>query len=198
MEKLVKDHYTGSMARDYNAKRMNGKWFWEQKIIEDFIKNNSDIKTVIDAPLGTNRFNKVLEHTDHVEAVYGYELSDDMIAEAKNQISTKLEVFKWDLVNDPIDKSADLTIIYRMLNLFSEDNSISILENVLQATDKYCVFTLRSWDKDPILVQNKIHVQTTDVFKAVVEKYGFELIDSQSRQDKTEGVYRVHVARKLT
>ena len=118
MEKLVKDHYTGSMARDYNAKRMNGKWFWEQKIIEDFIKNNSDIKTVIDAPLGTNRFNKVLEHTDHVKAVYGYELSDDMIAEAKNQISTKLEVFKWDLVNDPIDKSADLTIIYRMLNLF--------------------------------------------------------------------------------
>jgi len=197
MEKLVNDHYVGSKAKDYNANRKNGKWYWEQGIVEKFIKNNSDITTIIDAPLGTNRFSNVFETTPHVKSVYGYELSDDMIAEAKREISTKLEIFKWDLVNDDINKSADLTIICRMLNLFSEDNSISILENVLQATDKYCIFTLRSWDKDPILVQNKIHVQTTDVFKAILDKYGFEIIDNQMRQDGVEGENRVYTVKKV-
>jgi hypothetical protein len=197
MSKLIDDHYSGSNAKNYNSGRSkNGKWIFEQKVLADFLKNHPEIETVIDAPLGTNRFANLLERTKNVTKVYGYEFSDAMINEAKKEISTKLDILKWDLVSDEIVIHADLSLVYRMLNLFEEKTSLRILGNVLSATDDYSIFTLRCWDKDPILVQNKIHVQNKKVFEDYVIDAGFDIVDVKTRDDKVEGKYSVYTIKR--
>lgn len=191
MDKLINTHYAGSNAANYNSRTSNKKWIFEQRIVEDFIMNNTDIESVIDAPLGTNRFSIALERASHIKIVDGYDYSDDMIAEARKEISTKLNVHKWNLVTDPIEKKGDLSLIVRMLNLFPEKEALAILENILVATEKYCILTLRCWDKEPNLEQNKIHVQNEGVFLKAIEAAGFKVIDSRTADTKVAGDYKV-------
>ena len=191
MESLIGKHYSGLNANNYDSRSTNKKWQFEQRIVENFIMNNSDIKTIIDAPLGTNRFSDVFERADHINVVYGYEYSDDMIAQAKKKISSKLNIKKWDLIKAPIKKKADLSLIIRMLNLFPQEHSLSILNNVLTATKKYCILTLRCWDKDPVLEQNKIYVQNENIFMNFISEAGFKVIKSQSIDTKVSGTYKV-------
>lgn len=191
MDKLINTHYAGSNASNYNSRTSNKKWIFEQRIVEDFIMNNTDIESVIDAPLGTNRFSIALERAGHIKVVDGYEYSDDMINEARKEISTKLNVHKWNLVTNPIEKKGDLSLIVRMLNLFPEKEALAILENILVATEKYCILTLRCWDKKPSLEQNKIHVQNEGVFIKAIEAAGFKVIDSRIADTKVAGDYKV-------
>lgn len=198
MEALVKNHYTGSNAKNYDSGRnRNPKWKSEQRAVEEFIRNNEDVTSVIDAPLGTNRFNSVIQTTDRITKFYGYELSDDMISEAKKHISSKLEIFKWDLVNKPIDKQADLTLSIRMLNLLPEKQSLAILENVLNASSKYSIFTLRCWDKEPTVLSGKIHVQRQAPFFDMVEECGFKITNVEDVSTEAAGDYKIITCERL-
>lgn len=196
-KKLVKEHYTGARAKDYESgRRTNPKWMTEQKIVENFILNNKNISTVIDAPLGTNRYGIFLEKCPHVQKVYGYEFSDDMITEARKSISTKLEIYKHDLVNETIHEKAQLSIIMRMLNLFDEDDSTKILQNILQATEEYSILSLRHWLSPPKYIENKITIQNFHAMERVINNCGFNIIAEKEIKDSREGQYSIFTLEK--
>lgn len=197
MEEVIRKHYTGNAAQHYEAGRKNNpKWMTEQKVVEDFVRMNQDITTVIDAPLGTNRYGMFLEGQTHIEKVLGYEFADDMIKEAEKSISSKLVIYKHDLVNSPIKEYADLSIIMRMLNLFDEDNSTRILNNILCATKKYCILSLRHWLNEPTYIENKIWVQNLHAMEYVINQAGFDIIAEKEIQDKRSGQYSIFTLEK--
>lgn len=191
-EKLILEHYTGNKAKSYEAgRKTKPKWQKEQQIVEDFIAENKEVNTVIDAPLGTNRYGIFLERCPHVKTVYGYEYADDMIAEAKKTISTKLEIFKHDLVNEKIKERADLSIIMRMLNLFDEENTIKILKNILEATETYSLVGLRYWKQTPKHIENKITIQNFDAIANAIHESGFKIIAETKIEEKRDGQYSI-------
>lgn len=197
MEEIIRKHYTGNQAKNYEfGRRNNKKWLAEQTVVEDFILHNNDVNTVIDAPLGTNRYGLFLEKCPHVKKVYGYEYSDDMIIEAKKTVSTKLEIFKHDLINEQIQERADLSIIMRMLNLFDEDASTKILENILQVTEKYCILSLRYWSQSPKFIEGKITIQNLHKMKDIINKSGFGIISEKMINDNREGQYSIFTLEK--
>jgi|TARA_Y100000289_G_scaffold65237_1_gene78448 hypothetical protein len=197
MEEVIKKHYTGNAAELYVARRQNNpKWQMEQSVVEDFVSDTQDISTVIDAPLGTNRYGIFLEGQDHITKVSGYEFADDMIKEAEKIKSTKLHIHKHDLVNNPITEKADLSIIMRMLNLFPQNRSEQILNNVLCATEKYCILSLRHWPKKPALIDGKVWIQNlTEIFDIFLAN-NFYVIGKKDVKDKQRGQYSIFTLRK--
>ena len=197
MEEVIKKHYTGNAAELYVTRRQNNpKWQTEQSVVEDFISENQDIVTVIDAPLGTNRYGEFLEGQDHITKVSGYEFADDMIKEAEKIKSSKLHIHKHDLVNNTITEEADLSIIMRMLNLFDENNSKHILNNVLCATKKYCILSLRHWPKKPALIDGKVWIQNLTTIYDVFLTNNFYVIGKNDVKDKQRGQYSIFTLRK--
>lgn len=195
--KVVGQHYTGNKALSYDSNRMrNPKWMTETSVVENFVRQHTDIKTVIDAPLGTNRYGLFLESCTHVETVLGYELSEDMIAEARKAISSKLQIFQHDLILQPIKEKGDMSIIMRMLNLFDEENSIRILNNILNATEKYSILSLRHWLNEPKKVEGKITIQNFHIMEKVMNQAGFDIIAKKMVNDKREGQYSIFTLQK--
>lgn len=198
MEKIVKEHYTGNRARSYDSGRnQNPKWKLEHKVVEDFIANNTDIETIIDAPLGTNRFGTLFQRNSYVKEVHGYELSSDMIIEAKKIMCLKLKIHKHDLVNDYIKEKCQLSIIMRMLNLFEQKHSLAILKNVLDATEEYSILSLRYWEEDPKLIQNKITIQNFNKFNEEIRKASFKIIDERKHPDTKGGQYSIFTLKRV-
>ena len=197
MEEVIKKHYTGNAAEQYVAGRKNNpKWLAEQKVVEDFVYANHDVSTVIDAPLGTNRYGAFLESQPHIKKVLGYELSDDMIKVAEKGVSSKLEIHKHDLVNDAIKEKADLLINMRMLNLFDENTSTKILNNILCATKKYCILSLRHWLNEPTYIENKIWIQNLATIQGIISIAGFDIINETKIEDSRSGQYSIFTLEK--
>jgi hypothetical protein len=198
-KKLIKDHYTAERAAQYDANRNNSnKWKFEQAWVEQFINKNPQISSVSDAPLGTNRFSDVIENADNIKVFCGYELSEDMIKEAKKNKGEKLEIFKHNLIDQNIEKSSDLTLCFRMLNLLGEQDSLKILENVLQSSKEYCIFTLRCWDKLAVCVDGKIHIQNESFFIGKVKDCGFSVVDQGSINTAVDGDYKIFTVKRKT
>lgn len=194
---LIDEHYTGGKAQSYDSGRnKNPKWKFEQDCVEQFIKNHDDISTVIDAPLGTNRFADVLSGSDHIEKVYGYEYADDMILESEKKSFSKLSIYKHDLLNKRIDISADLGLCIRMLNLFPEHESLHILDNILQACNKYCILSIRVWDKEPKLLDGKVWVQNESKFDAFIDEKGWTVTDKEYIRTNLAGRYKMFTLTK--
>lgn len=195
---LIDKHYTGDKAKRYDEGRnKNPKWKFEQDYVEQFIKNHKDVSTVIDAPLGTNRFADVLNDTDHIKRVYGYEYADDMISEAYKKSFSKLSINKHDMLNKPIYIGADLGLCIRMLNLFPEHESFQILDNLLQACDKYCILSIRVWDKEPKLLDGKVWVQNESTFDHFIDDNGWSIIDKGYVKTRLDGKYKMYTLRKI-
>lgn len=195
--KVIGQHYTGDKASSYDSNRIrNPKWMTETSVVENFVRQHTDINTIIDAPLGTNRYGLFLESCTHVKTVLGYELSEDMIAEARKAISSKLQIFQHDLILQPIKEKGDMSIIMRMLNLFDEENSIRILNNILNATEKYSILSLRHWLNKPKKVEGKITIQNFHVMERAMNQAGFDIIAEKMVNDKREGQYSIFTLQK--
>jgi hypothetical protein len=194
---LIDEHYKGKKAKSYDKGRnKNPKWAFEQKCVEKFIENHKDVSTVIDAPLGTNRFADILSGSDHIEKVYGYEYADDMILEAEKKSFPKLSIYKHDILNKRIDTPADLGLCIRMLNLFPEHESLRILDNVLQACTKYCILSIRVWDKEPELLDGKVWVQNESKFDAFIDQKGWTIDDKGYVKTSLAGMYKTFILTK--
>lgn len=170
---LVKKHYSGNQARHYDAMRQSSKWRAEEKFIVDFLRNNTDIKKIIDAPLGTNRFNDVIDECDHIEICWGLELSKDMLTTAtKPSIHEKIKYIQAD-ISEKWDETykGDATIMMRMLNLVEEETALKMFGNALDASSQYVLVSLRVGE--PQIIQNKIHVQNYKVFENFAKTKGF-------------------------
>lgn len=175
MNDLIKRHYSGNNAKEYDAKRKSDKWKAESKFVEDFLTFHSEVKTVIDAPLGTNRFARKFAELGHIQRVYGLELSDDMLNEAKSDdAGGKLDFVQCDLLEE-FPHTADAVLMIRMLNLLNQEKALIMFENALKAATQYVLISLRIGN--PTVLERKIHVQEYEVFDDKAVEHGFEVYD---------------------
>ena len=84
----------------------------------------------------------------------------------------------------------------RMLNLFDEENSIRILNNILNATEKYSILSLRHWLNKPKKVEGKITIQNFHVMERAMNQAGFDIITEKMVNDKREGQYSIFTLQK--
>ena len=186
---IVEKYYSGKNAHSYNQSRIgNSKWKAEQQYVENFIRSNEDIKTVIDAPAGTGRFHSVVETSFHVEKAYGYELSDDMLEQARFTNTRKWDYVKLDLINENIPVKGDLTVCIRMLNLINEEDALAITRNILQSSNKYVIVGLRHHDDPGDWIDEKVFCQNRKVIYSEFKK-NFKLKDYKEINTGRKGKY---------
>ena len=176
---IVEKYYSGKNAHSYNQTRVgNSKWKAEQQYVENFIRSNDDIKTVIDAPAGTGRFHSVVETSFHVEKAYGYELSDDMLAQARFTNTRKWDYVRLDLINENIPVKGDLTVCIRMLNLINEEDALAITRNIQilsgDVLRHLCMLAVSEFKRQghlkaalPLQFQVRLSLQSTGIFPIV-------------------------------
>lgn len=171
--KKILNNYLGEKVETYESDRKNDKWKFEQKFVENFIKNHDDIESIIDAPIGTNRFNEIINESNNILNFIGLDLSTDMLSKSESKKNKKLKLLKYDLINQRCTLSADLVLIIRMLNLFSTEISIKIIDNLLPSAKKYCIATLRH-DRTYSYIENKIHIHPIEKILKVILDHNFE------------------------
>ena len=175
MEKMIKkilSWYSGRDVLTYEKDRSNPKWKFEQSFVEKFIKENLDISSIIDAPIGTNRFGNFIDNCSHVNSLMGIDFSDDMLKFSNSKKTKKLTLKKIDLIHQKIEQKADLVLIIRMLNLFETKISLNILDKMLKSAKKYCLITLR-YDDQYSVIENKIHIQPLKKFLKKISDNSF-------------------------
>ncbi len=197
MEQVIKkilSWYTGKDVLSYEKDRNNDKWRFEQSFVEKFIKEKSDISSIIDAPIGTNRFGSLIDNCSNITSFIGMDFSDDMLNYSKTKNNKKLNLKKKDLINEKCDDEADLVLIIRMLNLFETKTSLKIIDNILPSAKKYCIASLR-YDDEYSFIENKIHIQPIEEFKKKILSLGYNYEISKFI-DKRKGNFSLVLMKK--
>lgn len=192
---MAADRYHGKAAIRYEAeRRKQAKWRFETRtVIKVLSKLNGEIDSIIDAPVGTGRFLELYKIP-----VVGLDISKDMLRKAAGKL-TDAKLYQHDLVNKPITARADLVISIRFLNLMSWREASKALINLLAASNKYILFTMRTV---PDGFKGKMNVGRvylhrefallgllTDNSFLVVKRYHFE--------DKVPGSYDLVLCRRV-
>jgi len=186
-------YYTGVRASRYEAKRRGApKWGWEHKILRGILKE-INVKSVIDAPIGTGRFLNL-----YPEQVVGLDCSEDMMAFARKRSET-LELHNCNIVIDkwPCNK-ADLVVCIRFLNLINEAEMLLTLENILHSARKYAVFTMRTVPETSTqeLSLGRVQIHHEEVMVNAVNELGFDIVERYSYKDKVPGTYSIILCKK--
>jgi len=119
--------YTREVAAQYeNLRKDDRYWLWENEIVERYLHESSDVNSVADCPVGTGRFFDIYSRFSF--PVVGIDISEDMLAEAKNKVPNGKAAGRYNLIKADVSKfsggvpvASDL-ICFRLLHLISEDN----------------------------------------------------------------------------
>ena len=131
----ARSRYTGSVARDYVARRAGGpKWRREQDVVAQCLRQLPRGSTILDVPIGTGRFIELYAGCDH--HVYGLDVSRDMLAQARAQAGihdAKLTPALGEAESLPLlDRSVDYVLCVRLLNWVP----LPVLANMLSEFDR--------------------------------------------------------------
>ena len=203
MPDIIQEYYSGDKVDVYESKRKeNPKWTFEEDTLDLVLeKYSSDIKDIIDAPVGTGRFMDKYKSLDPKIKICGLDYSPEMLrlASERRNGNNNISFVQHDMINVPLGFSADLTICYRFLNLFDWDNSAKALTNLLSATRKISVFTVRLVEDDydgDTFIENKIHLHKRSEVEKVVLENDFSISEVFEFSDAREGQYSVLICKK--
>jgi ubiquinone/menaquinone biosynthesis C-methylase UbiE len=144
--KKMLTHYTGNIARGYDARRSGQiKWRREQEILAEIIGALPVGSSVIDIPCGTGRlFPFFAERSVKVMAL---DISEDMInvARAKHALSGgDITIGRGDIFNiDMPDRSVDTAFAIRIMNRIGIDDVPRALKELQRVAQRQVVFNLR-------------------------------------------------------
>ena len=183
--------YQGTVAAQYEQRRQRQeKWRWENRVVGDILARiGGEIASVIDAPVGTGRFLSLYR----VPAI-GYDVSDDMLNVAREKHATA-QLARLDLLRNAIPARADLVVCVRFLNLVDTDAAALVLGKLLDASDKYALFTVRTGEPQRI---GKVYVHRRKDIEDVIEQRSFQVqvLDSRIFPDKVGGDYNMILVRR--
>lgn len=183
--------YEGAGALGYEAaRRKQAKWQWEDRVVRDVLARYSgEIASVIDAPVGTGRFLSLYR----VPAV-GYDVSSDMLTVAR-ELHADARLERLDLLRDALPERADLVVCVRFLNLVDTDAAVLALGKLLDAANKYALFTCRTGEPQRI---GKVYVHRREAIEDMIEQHGFQVqvLDSRIFPDKVGGEYNMILVRR--
>lgn len=185
--------YQGAGATQYEAHRKGqAKWAWENRVVADILARiGGEVASVIDAPVGTGRFLSLYR----VPAT-GYDVSADMLAVAR-ELHADARLERLDLLRDAIPERADLVVCVRFLNLVDTPAAALVLGKLLDAANKYALFTCRTGEPQRI---GKVYVHRREAIEDVIEQHGFQVqvLDSRIFPDKVGGEYNMILVRRAT
>ena len=184
---MTADRYYGTKSREYEKTRKKQlKWRFEKAIMLKVLKRLGDkVENVIDAPVGTGILLDLYK-----APVRGYDISQDMLDLAKAK-GTDATLKQWDIINKPIYAKADLVVCIRFLNLVDWKDATKALINLLAASKKYILFTMRTV---PHGFKGKMNVgrvylhKDTDLKRLLADK-GFEIVERFRHHDAVPGNY---------
>jgi len=182
-------YYTGKTASGYDAKRQNDpKWKFETETVKKLL-GQIEIKSAIDAPVGTGRFFDILP-----SYTIGYDISQEMLDIAAKK-HPKAKLIKRDILREDFTTMADLVISIRFLNLLNEPDFYVALGKLLSGARKYAIFTLRTAPKPISLGRVTVHA-TEDAFDAIAAN-GFEIVESHKyMKDGAPGDYKIYLCKR--
>ena len=179
--------YKGSKAHLYEKRRKKqAKWRFERAVmIKVLARLGDEIKSVIDAPIGSGIFLPFYK-----TKVRGYDISQDMLDLAESK-KADVTLQKWDLINKPIYAKADLVVCIRFLNLINWRDATKVFKNLLTASKKYILFTIRTVPAD---FEGKMNVGRVYLHKelallALLSDCGFVIVERFRHHDAVPGNY---------
>lgn len=186
--------YTGENALRYEEhRRTHPKWSFEERTVAFILgKLSGQLKSVIDAPVGSGRFLSLYDCW-----IIGFELSKDMLAVAKSK-GVKGSYRIHDLVSKPLSTKADLVVSVRFLNLLPTDQALKALSNLLDAAKQHIIFTVRTVSdihNGPMNIgPTQIH-RNSEILK-VLDEHKFTITQRFCFEDEEPGNYDIIWASK--
>lgn len=201
---LVDRFYTGKRAVQYEAGRNSSdKWRFEEESLMDLFSGltDSEVETVADIPVGTNRFAEFLETRAEVRRVYCVDLSIDMLAQAMSRQTSKQVFLRHDILRSPPNLSCGTAISFRFLNLFPFDEVRTILKNIAAITANNMIISVRLADEVNLhgkILAGKVHLHGRDEFNGLLSELGFFVKTEYYHADRKGGRYYVlHAVRSV-
>ena len=199
---LIIANYSAQNAKEYEENRNNNpKWKFEDDALDSVLNEfKSEIKDIIDAPIGTGRFLDKFQVLGEQIQIFGIDYSSDMLKIASEKSNLKnISFSQQDIINNKLDVSGDLTICFRFLNLINWEDAKKTLNNLFTSSKKYFIFSIRTIDDNytgETFIENKIYLhRKTDVEKIIKENY-FEILKRFEYKDKRQGDYSLILCKK--
>lgn len=199
---LIGTYYSGSAARQYEATRSRSKkWAFEEESIKSFFAELplSEVSTIADIPVGTNRFSSFFETQESIKKVYGIDLSADMLSQAKAKRAEKYQFFQHDISLSPPKIACDTAVCFRFLNLFKSRDIEVMLENIAYVVKYNLILSVRLVNDSFIgekVLDKKIYLHNSTNFYKILDNVGFTVRKRVSFLDSKGGEYFVILAVK--
>lgn len=189
--------YQGTHAKDYEQLRtLNPKWQFEDRSLEEILQaHRTDIRSVIDAPVGTGRFLDLYQRVLGDVRVHGLDRSTDMLDVARGvSASRHVALREQDILGAPFDVRADAVVCFRFLNLLPWADAARAMRNLFAATDRLLVMAIRTVGDDyqgETVIENKIHLHRRSAFERLCADHRFTLVHEASCETGRTGDYRI-------
>lgn len=192
---MIGKHYSGAKALCYEShRRKQPKWKWERLIMQRIHNSLGDeIGSVIDAPVGTGRFLNLYR-----VPVTGFDYSKDMLARARLK-GSKAILLRHDLLKRDLLAWADLVVCFRFLNLIPNNWARLVLRRLLNAANKYAVFTVRTVKDDYSrkMSVGRVFLHRRGVIDKTIKRCGFEVVKRFEFKDKVPGQYDIVLCKRV-
>ena len=194
--------YLGRNAATYDHARVGSpKWDFEQSCLEAFVGAvRNEVRHILDVPVGTGRFLDTYARLVPEAGVAALDLSDDMLSLARARSkSTAIRFRRHDIVTTPAPLAADLVVCFRFLNLINAEDMASALGNILSASERFCILSVRVVDDafpNSLFIEDKIWLHKESEFEKLPNAEGFAVEDMKVFGDKRLGSYRVLLLRR--
>ena len=197
--KLHKQYYSKDKAINYESDRVGPRWNQEQKYVQNILKNyNSNSYSIIDAPIGTNRFCDIFDEQANIDKIYGFDFSQDMLDVSAGKNTSNLFLQKLDLVKQSLPVKCEVSICSRILNLFNEKDVAKILSNILDSTLDICIVSIRTHKDNSLHYRDKLYCHSDDFFSQLIKNQNFTISNEElTPEDRKPGVMRLLTLTKI-
>ena len=167
--------YHGRMAETYEPNRVKqGRWKIENETVEELLAKLKP-KSVLDVPVGTGRYIPAYERLK-VHRVIGVDVSDEMVAQAKQKVkkTTRAKVtLKVKDVRKLKTENVDVSVCVRFLDLIDEDAMRQVVKKLMSVSDKAIICTIRFGPK--YVPKSNTAEHDEKKFRALVKKHGWKV-----------------------
>jgi len=194
------------MADQYEKERSKiQKWIFEQDTISMLIRRCVDIhpmliKSIMDIPVGTNRFSKLIMETPQIEKAYGVDYSEDMLAIARKKNADKFEFIKHNIFSCSLEYTVDIILCIRFLNLFNWEIANNAIRNISAMARKYFILSIRLVCKDysnSRYIENKIFLHNDFDFYNTLQSLSLSIVSNYTYfSDTKPGTYNIFLLQK--
>lgn len=185
----TRERYTGETARTYDQTRHTKQlWIDEIRTLDEFLKNtyvSLGGGTILDIPLGTGRFLDL--YKKYPVKIIGIDVSEDMMKQAKAK-DPSIDARIGDILDiDLKDKSVEVSVCIRLLNLIDEDEMIQALCELSRVTKYEIIISMRLGNIYEQVSERSVN-HSEFVFKRMLQELGLRIKDSKQLQSSGYGL----------